>query len=321
MFNKTFNSLSTENKSLIERYSTVYSPNFDLTNYFYENKFSEEKIDEIIDLSKRELINEVNQNLNDPQELLLKSTFKSEYDLVKFMVKNEYSMNKLIAELEIKYNQKYIELDNSLDSKQKFLLKKYFSKSDDYDIVRHLIEHRYNLYKSSEIAKEYKKELSDNFNNNLNEDYEKILYNKFYSTKINSKNELLDYLIYEGYTVESMKELIKSDVYRNFKIILNDYTCSLLYFKFKLGFETNKELLYKYLFDNNYTIDDILKAINQAKIELHDELTMKINIETVYKLTQKLEIQRSKDNLISHLEENCTVDLIRELLKENNIEL
>ena len=37
LFNKTYNSLSTPKKSLIERYSKVYSTNFDLINYFYAN--------------------------------------------------------------------------------------------------------------------------------------------------------------------------------------------------------------------------------------------------------------------------------------------
>lgn len=321
LFNRTYNALSEDKISLIKRYSKVYSSNFDLINYFYENKFSFKKIDDLVDLSKKDLINEVHQNLNHKQELLLKNTFENDNDLVKFMVKNDYSINKLIAELEITYNQIYAELDNSLNGIQKFLLRKYFSKYDDYDIINYLIENRYDLNKSIEIANKYKKELSNKLNNNLNEDYEQILYNKFHSSNINSKNELLDYLIYEGYTAESMKQLIKNDLFREFDKILDDKSRSLLYFKLKLGLITNKSILYGYLFDNNYSFNDILKEVDLAKREFHRELIRKIDFETVYKLTERLGLPRSKDNLISYLEEKHTVDLIRELLKKYDIEI
>ena len=78
LYNKTLNSLNYNKKSLIERYSINHSTDFNLIEYLYKNKFSHEKIDELLELSKKDLINYIHQNLSKHEMFLLDKTFETD---------------------------------------------------------------------------------------------------------------------------------------------------------------------------------------------------------------------------------------------------
>lgn len=322
LFNKTFNSLNTNDQSLIERYSKVYSPNFDLINYFYENKFSEEKIGELVEMSKKPLITEVHNNLNDNEMFLLENTFENDNTLTKFMVEHKYSFKSLRKKLKKTRKRIESEFNNTLKDKEKFLLKKYFSIGYTPDLIPYLINRKYTLNDALIIADNYEKELYDEFDNNLNYDYEQILYNKF-SLNVNSKNELINYLIYENYSVESMKSLVKNDVVKRYSKVLDNNSISLLCYKFKLVTPTkiSPTPLKDYLFYNDYTVYAVQQSINEAKIELSDELDKKLDHRAVGLLNKELKLNKSKEEFIQYLIENYTVEAIRKLLEKYYIEI
>lgn len=318
LFNKTLNSLNYNKKSLIERYSLNHSTNFDLIDYFYKNKFSNDKIDELVELSKKDLHNEVNKNLNTHEMFLLENTFETDYSFINFMIEHEYSIKSLRKKLKRTQKNMMKEIDQSLDDKQKFLLKKYFSKEDDQDLINYLVSQEYNLDKTLEIANNYKKELYSEFDNNLNYDYEKILYNCF-SLTTNSKDNLIDYLIYENYSIQSMDHLIRDTVFLKFNKIFNKYSIS--HVCYKLDMTTNKANLYEYLFKERYTIYSTKQLIKQSEKELIEKLKEKLDFRSVQLINKDLNLPNSKNNLISHLMENYTVDSMRELFKKYDIEL
>lgn len=318
LFNKTLNSLNYNKKSLIERYSLNHSTNFDLIDYFYKNKFSNDKIDELVELSKKDLHNEVNKNLNTHEMFLLENTFETDYSFINFMIEHEYSIKSLRKKLKRTQKNMMKEIDQSLDDKQKFLLKKYFSKENDQDLINYLVSQEYNLDKTLEIANNYKKELYSEFDNNLNYDYEKILYNCF-SLTTNSKDNLIDYLIYENYSIQSMDHLIRDTVFLKFNKIFNKYSIS--HVCYKLDMTTNKANLYEYLFKERYTIYSTKQLIKQSEKELIEKLKEKLDFRSVQLINKDLNLPNSKNNLISHLMENYTVDSMRELFKKYDIEL
>ena len=317
LFNKTFNSLNNNEQSLIERYSKVYSPNFNLINYFFENNFSDEKINELVEISKKQLIIEVHNYLNDHEMFLLENTFEDDNSLTQFMIDNLYSFKSLRQELNKTEKIIYNDLNNSLTRKHRFLLKKYFSISNNSSLINYLIYHNYNVYESLKIAKKYKKELYDDFDNNLIPQYEKILYEKF-SLSFKSKDKLIDYLIFEDYTVESMKSFIKNDVFEEYSNLLDAHSISLLYYKFKFtnSAEISPNYLKDYLFDNNYKV---YPSIKEAKTELIHELDEKLDHRAVNLLNKELKLQKSKSDLISYLIENYTVEEIRKRLGKYHI--
>lgn len=316
LYNKTYNSLNYNKKSLINRYSKKHTNHFDLIDYFYKNKFDLSKIDELVELSKKELLNDIPQNLNTHEMFLLDNTFETDYHLIIFMIEHEYSIKSLMKKLKITEKSMISNLDKLLTDKQKFLIKKYFQITNNQDISNYLVNHEYNYNKSVRLANNIKKELYNKFDANLNYDYENILYDKF-SLKTNSKDELINYLIYEDYSVISMKQLIKDDVYRKFDKLFDIYSVSQVCHK--LNLHQDKGTLYKYLFDEKYTIYSSNQLIKQTKMDLSKKLSEKLDFRTVEALTKQLNLPNSKNNLISYLMEHFTVNSIIGLLKKYDI--
>jgi len=318
LFNKTLNSLNYNKRSLIEKYSLKHSTNFDLIDYFYKNKFSYDKINELVELSKKDLHNEVHQNLNNHEMFLFENTFETEYSFINFMVEHEYSMNSLRKKLKRTQENMEKEIDTSLDDKQKFLLKKYFSKDNNQDLINYIVNQGYDLNKTLELANNYKKELYDELDNNLNYDYEKILHNCF-SLKTRSKDDLIDYLIYENYNVQSMDRLIRDTVFLNFNKLFNKYSVS--YVCYKLNMATNKANLYEYLFNKRYTYYATKQLIKESEKDFIETLKEKLDFRSVELINKDLNLPNSKNNLISYLMENYTVDSMRGFLRKYGIEL
>ena len=318
LFNKTLNSLNYNKRSLIEKYSLKHSTNFDLIDYFYKNKFSYDKITELVELSKKDLHNEVHQNLNNHEMFLFENTFETEYSFINFMVEHEYSMNSLRKKLKRTQENMEKEIDTSLDDKQKFLLKKYFSKDNNQDLINYIVNQGYDLNKTLELSNNYKKELYDEFDNNLNYDYEKILYN-YFSLKTRSKDDLIDYLIYKNYNVQSMDRLIRDTVFLNFNKLFNKYSVS--HVCYKLNRSTNKADLYEYLFKKRYTYYATKQLIKESEKHLTETLKEKLDFRSVQLINKDLNLPNSKNNLISYLMENYTVDSMRKLLRKYDIEL
>lgn len=317
LFDKTYKSLNYNKKSLIDRYSNKHTGQFDLMDYFYKNKFDLSKIDELVDLSKKELLNDIPQNLNDHEMFLLDNTFETDYHLLIFMIEHEYSIKSLMKKLKRTEKNMISNLEKDLTDKQKFLIKKYFQINNNINISEYLVNHDYNYDKSVKLVNNFKKELYNKFEANINYDYENILYDKF-SLKTNSKDELINYLIFENYSVRSMKQLIRDDVYSNFDKLFDIYSISQVCYK--LNLHPDKGTLYKYLFDEKYTIYSSKQLIKQAKMDLSKKLTEKLDFRTVELLTRQLDLPNSKSNLISYLMQKFTVNSIIGLLKKYDIE-
>lgn len=304
LFDKTYNSLNHDKKSLIERYSNNYSPDFNLIDYLYKNKFNLYKIDELVELSKKELLNDIHQNLNGHEMILLNYTFENENDLIIFMIEHNYSINSLMEKLQ-------------LTEKQNFLLKRYFSITTDQSMKKYLVDNNLTFQSLVELIANYKKCLHDEFDKNLTPNYEQILY-KAIPLKLNSKEELIDYLIYENYTVDSMKTLIKESLFSCYDKISNEYSQSWLCHKFNIT-PSNKTELYDFLFNNEYTLSTIKQLIEESEKEIIDKLKIKIDFYTVKLMTKDLNLPNSKNGLISYLMENYTFDYIKEFVKQYSI--
>ena len=300
IFDKTYNSLNHNEKALIERYSNNYSPDFDLIDYFYKNKFNLDKIDELVESSKKELLKDIYQNLNGHERYLLNYTFENDYDLIIFMIEHDYSIKSLMEKLQ-------------LTEKQNYLLKRYLSITTDQSLKKYLVNHNLTFQSLVELTVNYKKDLYDEFDKNLNPYYEIILY-KAIPLKLNSKGELIDYLIYEDYTVDSMKSLIRESMFSCYDRISDEYSQSWLCYKFNIT-PSNKTKLYDFLFDNEYTLSVIEQLIEQSEKEFINELKNKIDFLNVKLMTKDLNLPNSKNGLISYLMENYTVDHIKEFVK------
>lgn len=305
-FDKIYNSLNDTKKSLIERYSTVHASNFDLIDYFYKNKFNLDKTDELVELSKKRLFRDIHQDLNGHEMYLLKYTFENDYDLIIFMIEHEYSIKSLMEKLQ-------------LTEKQNSLLKKYFSISTDQQMRKYLTENKLTFKSLVELTANYKKYLYDEFDKNLNSYYEPILYNVI-PLKLNSKEELIDYLIYEDYNVDSMKHLIRKSMFNCYDKISDEYSQSWLCYKLNIT-PSDKTKLYDFLFNNEYTISNLKQLIEQSEKEIIHKLKTEIDFLTVKLMTKDLNLSNSKIGLISYLMENYTVDNIKELVKRYNITL
>ena len=172
------------------------------------------------------------------------------------------------------------------------------------------------------MSDNYYKKLYDEFDNKINYDYEQILYDKF-SLSVNSKKELIDYLIFEDYNIESMKSLIRNDVLSRYSNVLNVNSISLLCYKFKLVTATKISPipLKDYLFDNDFTVYSVNQSIKEAKFELTNELDKKVDHRAVGLLNKELKLNKTKEEFISHLIDNYTVEFIRELLKKYQINI
>lgn len=318
LYNKTLNSLDYNKKSLIEHYSVTHYPDFNLIEILYKNKFSHDKLDELVELSKKDLINNIHQNLSKHEMFLLDKTFETDYYLINFMIEHEYSLNSLRKKLKRTKTDLNNKLFKLLTDKQKLLLKKYFNISNDSDLINFLVNHEYSYDESIKLANTFKKELYDEFNKNLNYDYEKILYDRF-TLKTNSKDNLIDYLIYENYSVQSMDHLIKNTVILKYDKLFNKYSVS--HVCYKLNLPTNKSNLYEYLFKERYTIYSTKQLIKQAEKDLLELLKEKLDFRSVELINKHLDLPNSKNNLISYLMKNYTVDSMKKLFKTFDIEL
>ena len=116
-----------------------------------------------------------------------------------------------------------------------------------------------------------------------------------------------------------MDHLIRDTVFLKFNKIFNKYSIS--HVCYKLDMTTNKANLYEYLFKERYTIYSTKQLIKQSEKELIEKLKEKLDFRSVQLINKDLNLPNSKNNLISHLMENYTVDSMRELFKKYDIEL
>lgn len=284
-----------------------------LKSHFHINKNSKKEILTVLvnEHDETEINNIIfekfDKDLDQKQKYLVCFRFdNSKRKFTNYLIENGFSRVKLINELNSSRNELLIEFHRILNYRQKILLKKHFSLEDctDDELINYLIDSCYTEPKILKIIDATEQGIFTELNLKLTETHINLI-KKHYSIDNYSKKETIEYLLERN--IFSFAEVIEIIGDALIKEIDLDYK-EISLIKHKYSHLKTDDQLYSFLVFRGYTSSDIPNLIESIKKELCIELDNKLNDNDINELSRMLNVPNSKDNVITYLIDNYTVE-------------